>query len=274
MKSFNSKVAAITGAGSGIGRHLALQLAQAGAKLALADWNIESLEETQNLLQQQGYSASIHKLDVANREAVYAFCEAVIAEFGQVDLVFNNAGVALGGMSVAEVDYEQLEWIFGINLWGVIYGSKAFLPHLLNRPEGYIVNISSVFGLIGIAYQAPYCTTKFAVRGFTESLKAELIDTPIKAMSVHPGGIKTNIARNARGGFNHGEDREAAIEQMERNFKTTPEEAARTILNGIKKGKTRVKIGSDARVFDFIARLIPERSAYFIKKAMERMYNA
>ena len=273
MKSFTNKVAVITGAGSGIGRQLAVQLGEAGARLALADIDMQGLEETQQIITQKGKAASIYPLDVSNREAVYAFRDRVISEFGQADLVFNNAGVALGRISVEEVTYEELDWIFGINLYGVIYGTKAFLPDLLKRPEGYIINISSVFGLIGISHQAPYCTTKFAVRGFTESLKAELMDTNVKAMSVHPGGIKTNIARNAKGGPSHmsEEEQEKNLQEIEKGFITTPEKAASVILNGIRRGKTRVKIGKDARMMDFIARLYPEKSAFMMLRRMIKM---
>ena len=271
MKSFNSKVAVVTGAGSGIGRHLSIQLAEGGAKVVMVDINAEGLEETKQIIQDKGFDTTVHLVDVSKKEEVYALSEKVMAEFGQVDLVFNNAGVALGRLSVEQVSYEELDWIFGINLWGVIYGTKAFLPHLLKRPEAYVVNISSVFGIIGISHQAPYCTTKFAVRGFTESLKAELVGTNLKAMSVHPGGIKTNIARNARGGVSESGDREADLKQIEESFRTTPEDAAKTILNGVKRGKTRVKIGKDARFFDFLARLVPERSAFIMRNFMEKM---
>lgn len=276
MKTFQNKIAVITGAGSGIGRHLGLQLAEAGAQLALADLNLKTLEETQQLIEAKGKTARIYQLDVSQKDAVYNFCTSVISDFGHVDLVFNNAGVALGRTTLEEVTYEELDWIFGINLWGVIYGTKAFLPHLLKRPEAYIVNISSVFGLIGIAHQGPYCTTKFAVRGFTESLKAELSETNVKAMSVHPGGIKTNIARNARGGPSDltEQEKEEQLKKFEKGFITTAEKAAATILKGVRNGKTRVRIGKDARFFDFIARVMPERSAFFIYNMMKKQIGA
>lgn len=272
MKTFTNKVAVITGAGSGIGRSLAVQLAEAGAQLAISDINTETLEETNQIIQSKGKKASLFQLDVSSKEGVYDFVSKVISEFGHADLVFNNAGVALGRITVEELTYEEMDWIFGINLYGVIYGTKAFLPHLLTRPEAYIVNISSVFGLIGIAHQAAYCTTKFAVRGFTESLKAELSETNVKAMSVHPGGIKTNIARNARGGSSElsEEEQNAQLAKFEEAFITTPQKAAATILKGVRSGKTRVRIGPDARMMDFIARLFPERSAFIIYNNMKK----
>ena len=272
MKTFTNKVAVITGAGSGIGRNLAIQLAEAGAQLAIADINTETLEETSQLIQSKGKTATLFQLDVSNKEEVYNFSNKVISEFGHADLVFNNAGVALGRITVEDLTYEEMDWIFGINLYGVIYGTKAFLPHLLTRPEAYIVNISSVFGLIGIAHQAAYCTTKFAVRGFTESLKAELSESNVKAMSVHPGGIKTNIARNAKGGPStlSEEEQKAQLEKFEEAFITTAEKAAATILKGVRNGRTRVKIGPDARFMDFIARLFPERSAFIIYNNMKK----
>lgn len=254
-----NKVAVVTGAGSGIGRALAKQLAKKGATVIINDFNEETLAETAQMIQKKGNKCSSYPFDVSNRAAVYNFAENVLSEHGPVDIVINNAGVALGRYSVLEVDYEDFEWVMGINFWGVVYGTKAFLPHLLKRPAASIVNISSVFGLAGIAEQAPYCSTKFAVRGFTESLRMELLEYPnITVTSVHPGGIKTNIVLNGRA------QDEATKEKTNKIFqkkltRTTASAAAKKIIKGITKNKSRVLIGPDATIMDRIIRLFPVR---------------
>ncbi|ASK33142.1 acetoin dehydrogenase (plasmid) [Alcanivorax sp. N3-2A] len=262
MKNFNDKVAVITGAGSGIGRALAQQLAAQGARLALSDINETGLNETASLLGLDEDRLITRVFDVASRDAVYQFAEQVAQHFGAVHLVFNNAGVALGA-SVEDMSYEDFEWLMGINFWGVVYGTKAFLPHLRAAGEGHIVNVSSVFGLIGVPTQSAYNAAKFAVRGFTESFRQELeLDGGnVSCTSVHPGGIKTNIARNARMGSGTekitGSDPDKARRDFEKMFRTTPEEAARTILKGVRGNKRRVLIGSDAMAIDGMQRLLP-----------------
>lgn len=199
MKSFEGRVAAITGAGSGIGRALAEQLAGHGAHLALSDIDDTGLAETVRRCEGRGVKVTSAHLDVADRAAVDAWAEAVAAEHGKVNLIFNNAGVALGA-TVEDMSIEDMTWLMNINFWGVVYGTKAFLPHLKAAGEGHIVNISSVFGLISIPTQSAYNAAKFAVRGFTDSLRIELdaMNCGVSCTTVHPGGIKTNIARNAR----------------------------------------------------------------------------
>lgn len=257
MKNLTDKVIVITGAGSGIGRALAVQLAGQGATLALNDYNAETLAET---VSQLDGKVSQHVFDVSDKEAFYAFAKDVIQLYGQVDVVINNAGVALGEITVSEVSLEQMEWLMGINYWGVVYGTKAFLPHLLERPEASLVNISSVFGIIGVGTQATYCAAKFAVRGFTEALRMEMriAGSKLCVTSVHPGGIKTNIARSARD--EHNPDRKArSAKSFDKLTRTSAEDAAKTIIRGIKKKKHRVLIGGDARLIDFIARFLPVR---------------
>ncbi|MBL7251561.1 SDR family NAD(P)-dependent oxidoreductase [Alloalcanivorax sp. C16-2] len=261
MKQFNDKVAVVTGAGSGIGRALARQLADAGARLALSDINETGLRETANELGLDDSRLITEAFDVADRDAVYRFAERVTSHFGAAHLVINNAGVALGA-TVERMTYEDFEWLMGINFWGVVYGTKAFLPHLKAAGEGHIVNVSSVFGLIGVPTQSAYNAAKFAVRGFTESLRQELEleGGKVSCTSVHPGGIKTNIARNARmaKGMEHiTGDPEKARRDFEKMFRTTPDEAARTILKGVRGNKRRVLIGSDARAIDSMQRLMP-----------------
>lgn len=261
MKSLQDRVAVITGAGSGIGRALALQLSAAGCKLALSDINEAAVQQVAAQLEEAGCPVIADRLDVADKDAFYAYAEKVQAHYGQVNLVINNAGVALGA-SVEETSYEDFEWLMGINFWGVVYGTKAFLPLLKQAGEGHIVNISSVFGLISVPTQSAYNAAKFAVRGFTEALRMELEieGASVSCTSVHPGGIKTNIAQSARlkGDINKftgikGDPR-ADFEKM---FRTTAEDAASTIIKGIRNNKRRVLIGGDAVMIDSMQRLLP-----------------
>jgi len=261
MKDFQNKVAVITGAGSGIGRALARDLAAAGARLALSDVNQVGLQETADSLGLGSDRLITEAFDVADRGAFYAFAERVTGHFGAAHLVFNNAGVALGA-TVEDMSYEDFEWLMGINFWGVVHGTKAFLPHLKAAGDGHIVNVSSVFGLIGVPTQSAYNASKFAVRGFTEALRQELEmeGGRVSCTSVHPGGIKTNIARNARMGAGVEKitgDVDKARRDFEKMFRTTPEEASQTILKGVKGNKRRVLIGSDARAIDSMQRLMP-----------------
>ncbi|MED5388593.1 MAG: SDR family NAD(P)-dependent oxidoreductase [Pseudomonadota bacterium] len=262
MKNFKDKVAVITGAGSGIGRALALELGAAGAKLALSDINEAGLKETADQLGLAEDRLMTRKLDVADRQAFYDFADDVVNHFGYANMIFNNAGVALGA-TVEDMNYDDFEWLMNINFWGVVYGTKAFLPYLKQAGEGHIINISSIFGLVGIPTQSAYNAAKFAVRGFTESLRIELEmeNSPVSCTSVHPGGIKTNIAKAAR--FDSsveritGGDKEQSIQDFEKLFRTTPAEAASTILKGVRGNKRRVLIGSDAVAVDTMQRLLP-----------------
>lgn len=270
MKNLTNKVVVITGAGSGIGRALALQCAKEGAKLALNDFNEKALKETVDMLATADVLYEV--FDVSKREYFYTFAENVVKKFGEVDVVINNAGVSLGKQSVLQTSWEDFEWIMNINLWGVINGTKIFLPHLLKQKEATIVNVSSVFGLMGIADQTPYCTTKYAVRGFTESLRMEMLEENIKVISVHPGGIKTNIARNDRG-WDYVEDKEKMIKVFEQeSFKHIPEKAAKVIIDGLKKNKEKILIGSEAYVIDYGSRISPNSFAKMVnKKAKNKM---
>lgn len=261
MKNLQDRVVVITGAGSGIGRSLAVQLADHGCRLALVDINEENLNEISEQLRGQGVDVLSRKVDVASREQVYALADAVMEHFSEVHIVINNAGVALGA-TVEDMSYEDMEWLMGINFWGVVYGTKAFLPLLKQADAGHIVNISSVFGLIGVPTQAAYNAAKFAVRGFTESLRQELEieGGNVSCTSVHPGGIKTNIAKAARMNDTSkitGMDSDRARADFEKMFRTTPEEAAKVIIRGIRNDSRRVLIGADARLIDTMARTMP-----------------
>ena len=259
MKDFRGRVAAITGAGSGIGRALANALAQRGANLALSDNDDVGLAQTVAQCEGFGVKVTSEYLDVADRDAVYAWAEHVVTYHGRVNLIINNAGVALGA-TVESMSYEDFEWLMNINFWGVVYGTKAFLPHLKQSGEGHIVNLSSVFGLISVPSQSAYNAAKFAVRGFTDTLRMELAieNTNVSVTTVHPGGIETNIARNARldpSIREVGENPEKAAKQFERAFITSPERAAEQILTAVRRDRRRALIGPDARVIDFVSRL-------------------
>jgi NAD(P)-dependent dehydrogenase (short-subunit alcohol dehydrogenase family) len=251
MKQFADKVVVVTGAGSGIGRALSLEFARRGARVALSDVNAANAEETAELA---GDNARPYTLDVADRAAVLAHADEVATEFGRVNVIVNNAGVALGA-TVEEMTFEDYDWLLGINLGGVVNGTKAFLPHLIASGDGHVVNISSVFGFVGVPTQSAYNAAKFAVRGFTEALREEMLIArhPVGVSCVHPGGIKTNIVRNSRSGA---DDQEKAAQGFERIAKTTPEKAAQTILRGIERKSARILIGPDAYVIDAIPRVL------------------
>ena len=271
MKIDNTTVAVVTGAASGIGRALAIRLAAEGAQLALCDVNESDLEETARLAAKPGVKISTHVVDVSDRERMQAFAGEVLAEHGRAHLIINNAGVAIGG-TVEELAIEDFEWLLGINLWGVIYGTKMFLPILRQQPRGHIVNISSVFGIIAPPGQSAYATSKFAVRGFTESLRHELKGSNITVTSVHPGGIRTNIARNARSGA--GVDAsvvEKEIEFFDKVARTLPETAAEVIVRGVLNDKEKILIGSDAWMIDKVQRLMPVQYWNFLGMLLEKL---
>jgi short-subunit dehydrogenase len=262
MKDFKNKVAAITGAASGMGRTLAIELARRGCHLALSDVNEAGLAETARLAGQHGVKITTQSLDVAQREAVYAWADAVVRDHGRVNLVFNNAGVALGAF-IDTVKPEDFEWIMGINFWGVVWGTQAFLPHLKRAGEGHIINTSSLFGLLASPTQGTYNASKFAVRGFTEALRQELDleKCGVSATSVHPGGIRTNIARAAKMDASMdratGGQAEAARARFDQMLNmTTAESAAQQILRAVERNQRRVLVGMDAKLMDFMVRLL------------------
>ncbi|ENU33488.1 SDR family NAD(P)-dependent oxidoreductase [Acinetobacter parvus] len=261
MKNFKNKVAAITGAGSGIGQQLAVLLAKHGCHLSLSDINEKGLAQTVELVKQYPVTVTTRVLDVSNRDAVKQWAQETVHDHGAVNMIFNNAGVALGS-TVEGASYEDLEWIVGINFWGVVYGTKEFLPFIKQTKDGHIINISSIFGLTSQPTQSAYNATKFAVRGFTESLRQELDieKSGVSSLCVHPGGIRTNIAKAAKMNDSLkslGMDPNKSIKQFDKFLRTPPEEAARQILNAVLKDKRRLLIGTDARVLDTFQRLFP-----------------
>ncbi len=279
MQQFHSKVAAITGAGSGIGRGLALELANAGCHVALADIDDAAMADTVALIEQSAgtngaVKVSAAHVDVTDRDAVEAWAAAVVEEFGQVNLIFNNAGVALSA-DVDAMTYESFRWLMDINFWGVVHGTLAFLPHLKASGDGHVVNISSVFGLLGIPSQSAYNAAKFAVRGFTDALRTELdIERcGVSATTIHPGGIRTNIARNARfesADHDDAVDAEEAALEFDKLARTSPQKAAQLILGAVAKNKRRALIGPDAHLFDAAARLSPRGAQWALGKLIAR----
>ena len=270
MNGFNGKVCVVTGAGSGIGRGLALELAGRGARLALSDIKGETVAETvEQCLRRGAPEAEAYTFDVADRAAVDAHAAAVMERFGTANLVVNNAGVALA-KDVIDTPVEDYEWIMGINFWGVLYGSKAFLPHLIASGDGHLVNISSVFGIFAVPGQSGYNAAKFAVRGFTEALRQEMLVAghPVGVSCVHPGGIRTNIARDAR-------TDQATPQELDDQFKkiarTSPEKAAQTIIKGVEKKRARILIGPDAEVLDLMTRALGSKYQALVWRSAKRM---
>jgi NAD(P)-dependent dehydrogenase (short-subunit alcohol dehydrogenase family) len=267
MSKVNGKVCVVTGAGSGIGRELALELGRRGARaIAISDVNDEGLAETARLLAGQAPNSSVHQqhLDVADRGAFIAYAEAVAGEFGVVHQIYNNAGIA-SGKTVRDASFEIYDKVIGINLFGVIHGTKVFLPHLIASGDGHVTNISSLNGFMAQDELSAYCTTKFGVRGFTETLRIEMLrdKLPVRVTVVHPGGVKTNIANN---GLVHAEELGYQVSDHERRrvqayndklLRMPPSVAAKIIVDGVENNKPRVLVGNDAKMVDLIVRMFP-----------------
>lgn len=254
MEGFAGKVAVVTGAGSGIGQALAVELARSGAKLAISDINTEGLAQTEERLKAIGAPVKADRLNVAEREAFLAYADAVNEHFGKVNQIYNNAGIAFTG-DIEISQFKDIERVMDVDFWGVVNGTKAFLPHLIASGDGHVINVSSVFGLFSVPGQAAYNSAKFAVRGFTEALRQEMIlaGHPVKVTTVHPGGIKTAIARNATAA--EGVDANQLAEFFDKRLaSTSPQRAARIILDAVRKNKARVLVGPDAKALDLIVR--------------------
>ncbi len=260
MKNFQDRVVVITGAGSGIGRGLALAFAARGARLALCDKDRRGLSETCKLLQEKPSDIFAQELDVSDRQAFLSFAQEVKSRLGTASVVINNAGVALSE-DFTEMQRSDFEWLFAINFWGVVNGCEAFLPQLREQREASLVNISSCFGLVAMPTQSAYCASKFAVRGFTESLRAELRKTGVRPLVVHPGGVKTNIVRGGRHyqGID-GLDREQLAARFDKIALSSPEGVAQKIIRAIEKRDSRLVVGADAKIFDWVARISPRLS--------------
>ncbi len=255
MEGFAGKVAAVTGAGSGIGQALALELGRSGASVAISDVDAEGLAHTEEQLKAIGAEVKSDRLDVTERESFQIYADHVTEHFGKVNQIYNNAGIAFTG-DVEITQFKDIERVMDVDFWGVVNGTKSFLPHLIASGDGHIVNISSLFGLMSMPGQAAYNAAKFAVRGFTEALRQELIlnHDPVKVTSVHPGGIKTAIARNGLTAEGVSADAQSTFFDK-RLASTSPRRAAEIILDGVRKNKARVLVGQDAVVLDLIVRI-------------------
>ena len=278
MTASPGSAAAITGAASGIGRALALELAARGCDLALADRDEAGLQTlAAEIAKAHPRKVTVHTVDVGMPQEIEAFAQAAIAAHPVLNIVINNAGVALMGM-FDEVDQAQMEWLFNINFWGVVHGTRAFLPHLSKKPEAHIVNLSSIFGIIAPPGQTAYAAAKFAVRGFSESLRHELAmaNSPVRLSVVHPGGVATNIARNSRPGVGMTDNarRAQSIERFDAVAKTTPAAAALRIIVGIEKNQPRILIGNDARYMDLLQRFRPGTYWAVLARKIEKMAKA
>ena len=255
MEGFAGKVAVVTGAGSGIGQALAIELARSGASVAISDVDTEGLAATEAQLKAIGAPVKADRLDVTEREAFELYADAVKAHFGKVNQIYNNAGIAFAG-DIEVSQFKDIEKVMDVDFWGVVNGTKVFLPHLVESGDGHVINISSVFGLFSVPGQAAYNAAKFAVRGFTEALRQEMTAAghPVKVTTVHPGGIKTDIARNMT--TVEGLDKDELARTFNKKLaSTSPEKAARIILDGVRKNRARVLVGPDAKALDLIVRI-------------------
>jgi short-subunit dehydrogenase len=278
MTAISGSAAAVTGAASGIGRALALELAARGCDLALADRDEAGLQQVAAEIARDGKrKLSTHRLDVGEPGQIQEYASAATSAHPSLNIVINNAGVALLGQ-FSEIDQAQMDWLFNINFWGTVHGTRAFLPHLARQPAAHIVNLSSIFGIIAPPGQTAYCAAKFAVRGFSESLRHELAmaNSSVRLSVVHPGGVSTNIARNSRtgSGVTDNARRAQAIDRFDAVAKTTPAAAALRIIQGIEKNQPRILIGNDARFMDLLQRFRPATYWAVLAKRIEKMTNA
>jgi hypothetical protein len=271
MEGFVGKVAVVTGAGSGIGQALAVELARSGAKLAISDIDTEGLAQTEERIKAIGVPVKTDRLDVTEREAFLAYAGEVNEHFGTVNQIYNNAGIAFSG-DIEISQFKDIERVMDVDFWGVVNGTKAFLPHLITSGDGHIINISSLFGIFSVPGQAAYNSAKFAVRGFTEALRQEMMlaGHPVKVTTVHPGGIKTAIARNATAA--EGLDVNELAEFFDKRLaSTSPQRAARVILEAVRKNKARVLVGADAKVLDLVVRLTGSGYQRLFSRVLGRM---
>jgi NADP-dependent 3-hydroxy acid dehydrogenase YdfG len=271
MQGFAGKVAVVTGAGSGIGQALAIELGRSGAKVAISDVDIEGLAQTEQSLKAIGASVKADRLDVTEREAFLLYADAVNEHFGKVNQIYNNAGIAFTG-DVEVSQFKDIERVMDVDYWGVVNGTKAFLPHLIASGDGHVINVSSVFGLFAVPGQAAYNSAKFAVRGFTEALRQEMVAAghPVRVTTVHPGGIKTAIARNATAVEGLDPDELAKLFDK-RLARTSPQAAARIILDAVRKNKARVLVGADAKILDVLVRLTGSKYPQLFGPVLSRL---
>jgi short-subunit dehydrogenase len=270
MRSLEGKVAVVTGAGTGIGRETALALGRKGCRLALCDIDVEPLEALREELESTGTTVSTHRVDVSSRQEMEEFAASVVDRYGSAQILINNAGVTVYA-TFEEHSLEDLEWILGVNLWGILHGCKFFLPHLKAAGEGHIVNLSSVFGIIAPPLQTSYVASKFAVRGFSESLRAELAEYNVGVTSVHPGAIKTNIIQNARLVTHTRTELRDSTQRLFDRLGTTPDVVAARVVKAIEYNSPRVLITKEARVADALKRLMPATTDGIVARVFKRV---
>jgi short-subunit dehydrogenase len=275
MTAIRGAAAAITGAASGIGRALALELAARGCDLALADRDEAGMQTlAAEIAKAHSQKVTVHRVDVGEPSQIEAFAQAAVAEHAALNIVVNNAGVALLGQ-FNEIDHAQMDWLMNINFWGVVHSTRAFLPHLARQREAHIVNLSSIFGIVAPPGQTAYAAAKFAVRGFSESLRHELqmAASPVRLSVVHPGGVATNIVRSSRTGVGMTDNarRAQSIERFDNAAKTTPAAAAQRIIAGIENNAPRILIGNDARFMDLLQRFRPGTYWAVLARRLEKM---
>jgi NAD(P)-dependent dehydrogenase (short-subunit alcohol dehydrogenase family) len=279
MSSVRGKVAVVTGAGSGIGRQLALELGRRGARLAVSDVDGAALAETADRVKALGADVHVARLDVSDRAAVLAYADEVVEHYGVVHQIYNNAGVA-GGDAVLDEEWANYDRVIGINLFGVIHGTKAFLPHLVASGDGHVVNVSSLNGFMAQPQSTAYCASKFGVRGFTESLRAEMVlaEHPVRVTVVHPGGVRTNIATSA---LDHARRQGRSVTPLdearvriynEKLLRMPAEQAARIVVDGVEAGKPRILVGNDAKIVDLLVRLIPRHYPALVARLGRRRF--
>jgi len=270
MREFVGKVAAVTGAGSGIGQALAIELAHAGAKLAISDIDAEGLAHTEERLRAIRAPVKADLLDVSEQEAFVAYAENVNDHFGKVNQIYNNAGISFVG-DVEISQFKEIEWVMGINFWGVVNGTKAFLPHLIASGDGHVINVSSAFGLFSVPSTAAYSSAKFAVRGFSEALYQEmaLAGHPVGVTTVYPGGVKTSFIKNMTAAEALGAV-DLAKTYDKRLWATSPRKAAQVILKGVRKNRPRVLIGPDTKVLDLLVRATGSSYQRFVPAILGR----
>jgi NADP-dependent 3-hydroxy acid dehydrogenase YdfG len=271
MEGFAGKVAVVTGAGSGIGQALAIELARSGASVAISDVNTEGLAVTEERLKAIGAQVKSDRLDVTEREAFELYADAVKEHFGKINQIYNNAGIAFAG-DIEVSGFKDIEKVMDVDFWGVVNGTKVFLPHLIESGDGHIINVSSIFGIFSVPGQGAYNAAKFAVRGFTEALRQEMIAAghPVKVTTVHPGGIKTNIARNMT--TVEGIDKDELSKTFDKKLaSTSPEKAARIILEAVGKNRARVLVGPDAKALDLIVRITGSGYQRLFSSVMSRL---
>ncbi len=274
MSKFTNAVVIITGAASGMGQYMAIQAAQRGGSVIATDVNDAGLKETQAMAQAAGAAITIQRLDVSTKEGIKDFADKILPTLNNRPLILiNNAGIGLTSGNFNDTNLDDFEHLINVNLWGVIRMTKAFYPYFMAQNQGHIVNLSSVFGLGGAMFQSAYCASKAGIKGFTESLRMELLDTNIKTLVVHPGGIKTNIARNStpKGSVITPAMHEAAIKAFDKSALTSSEDAAKQILNAVENNKERLVIGMDGKMLSIMTRLFPVGFTKIMKGKMEEV---